>query len=66
MKKPVEWHEAVLRFGFAHRRNIADPGHELHGSLAQHDAWIERLTKQIARAKREGKDSFDAQSYQPK
>jgi hypothetical protein len=65
-KESMAWHEECLRQREAYLNEGEKHGRELLEHIGQERQRLERYRAQIERAKREGRDGFDAEKFLPK
>jgi hypothetical protein len=65
-KASIAWHEECLMSSEAYLEEREEQSRKLLEQVAEHRLRVERYRAQIERAKREGRDGFDADKFLPK
>ena len=63
MREPIEWHERRLKNRISSLNNEKERLRILEGDIARDEEAITKLGLQIERAKKEGRDGFDANQF---
>jgi predicted RNase H-like nuclease (RuvC/YqgF family) len=65
-KESIAWHEECLRSSERYLKQREEQARKLLEHVAEDRQIVERYRAQIERAKREGRDGFDAEKFLPK
>jgi hypothetical protein len=65
-KQSIAWHEECLMSSEAYLKEREEQLRKLLEQVVEHRLIVDRRRAQIERAKREGRDGFDADKFLPK